>query len=278
MLKLILMENNPLLLAEQSYINNIFSEFLRICPDIVFRRISDDQTLAMHISGNGITALNTMFISCGAHLEEASVLGITSLLFLPSATQNTYAFQNSAELIIEGFEEITADYLHSIYLRSHSLPVTIGNTGRLTIREIGLADIPSYHAICSECSFGITQKLLLSDETQFREYHKSYMNYRYRLCGFGYWGLFLKNTGSMIGFAGLESDSNEDACLGYAISSSYRNKGYATEACRFIIRYAHEQLDFTNIIVRINSSNHPSLAVADKLTEEFSGLIQKIII
>ena len=62
-----------------------------------------------------------------------------------------------------------------------------------------------------------------------KEYQRSYINYMYRLYGYGMWVVIEKATGKLIGRVGIE---NREACdgepeLGYMIVVSYQRKGYA---------------------------------------------------
>ena len=69
---------------------------------------------------------------------------------------------------------------------------------------------------------------------------------RYKKYGFGLWAMILKNTGEMIGQAGLTIQpykDNEVLEIGYLLKESFWHNGYASEAASCCKRYAFEQLN-----------------------------------
>ena len=62
------------------------------------------------------------------------------------------------------------------------------------------------------------------------EYQKAYIENMYGFYEYGMWLVLSRETGKLIGRAGLEHDE-----LGYMIAPELWNQGYATEVCRFII-------------------------------------------
>ena len=83
---------------------------------------------------------------------------------------------------------------------------------------------------------------------------------------YGMWLVFSKETGKLIGRAGLEHDE-----LGYMIAPELWNQGYATEVCHFIIDYARENTDFEELYCRIDERNEASVRLAKKLGFTNSG-------
>ena len=71
------------------------------------------------------------------------------------------------------------------------------------------------------------------------------------------WLVFSRETGKLIGRAGLEHDE-----LGYMIEPELWNQGYATEVCRFIIDYARENTDFEALYGRRAEKNTASVRLA----------------
>ena len=66
---------------------------------------------------------------------------------------------------------------------------------------------------------------------------KAYIETAYGFYGYGYWGLFDKESGRMAGLAGFR----EGSCpleIGYAILEEYRNHGLATEAVKSLTEFA----------------------------------------
>ncbi len=65
------------------------------------------------------------------------------------------------------------------------------------------------------------------------------------------------------------AETAADAQLGYGISSRYRNKGYAFEACSSILKYAEEQLGMKSFLIRTSAANRGSLRLLEKLSRKF---------
>ena len=92
------------------------------------------------------------------------------------------------------------------------------------------------------------------------EYQKAYIENMYGFYEYGMWLVFSRETGKLIGRAGLEHDE-----LGYMIAPELWNQGYATEVCRFIIDYARENTDFEELYCRIDEKNVASVRLAKRL-------------
>ena len=60
------------------------------------------------------------------------------------------------------------------------------------------------------------------------EYMRLYINYQYRFFEFGIWVVEEKESGKVIGRAGIETRDDLDGIeVGYIIGKEYRRKGYA---------------------------------------------------
>lgn len=96
----------------------------------------------------------------------------------------------------------------------------------------------------------------------------SYIQMVYGFYGFGLWGIFKKDSGTLIGQAGLECqsiDEESEIMLSYFLDKRYRSCGYAAEACRKILEYAREELEFDRITAVIAPDNKASVRLAGKL-------------
>lgn len=170
--------------------------------------------------------------------------------------------------VIEGFDEVDIDYLNKIYLRFHNIPWTITATDRCIIRELTLEDMDALFDLYSKP--GMTKYVEpLFDYEEELEYERKYIENMYGYFGYGMWLVFSKESGELIGRAGLEHrDYNGDGDeleLGYMIAPEYQNMGYATEICTAIIKYAKDNLDFNRINCLIDDDNIPSIRLATKL-------------
>jgi RimJ/RimL family protein N-acetyltransferase len=86
------------------------------------------------------------------------------------------------------------------------------------------------------------------------------------LRGFGMWSIELKNTGANIGQCGPYYPQQwPEPEIGWAIFPDHQQKGYAHEAAKASLRYAHQTLGWTTAISLIANDNAPSIALAKKL-------------
>lgn len=91
---------------------------------------------------------------------------------------------------------------------------------------------------------------------------------RYRKDGIGYYAVILKESGRLIGQAGLmKSNFNgEDVVeIGYILDNGYWHHGYAIEAARACMEYAFEALGLKSVCCSIRPENEASIRVAEKL-------------
>jgi len=88
---------------------------------------------------------------------------------------------------------------------------------------------------------------------------------RYKDDGFGLWAVILKETGAMIGQAGItcqDAGGEHIPEIGYLFNRAYWGKGYATEAATACKQYAFEKLGFNEIYTIVRDINIPSINVA----------------
>lgn len=166
-----------------------------------------------------------------------------------------------ADLILQMYPEddpddcIDSSLLNNLAHRRLNLPITIAETGRLIIRELSLDDLPHI----PEC---------IRPEQERAE---SYIECMYKLWGFGIWLIILKDTGEIIGKAGLGTRND---CpfydLGYEIVLQHRNKGYAKEASLAIIEYAKKMLGIDRLSLVCSKENAASLSLAASLGFKFA--------
>ena len=90
---------------------------------------------------------------------------------------------------------------------------------------------------------------------------------RYEKHGFGLWAVCLKETGAMIGQAGITLqpvEGEELPEIGYLLNREYWHRGYAAEAAIACKQYAFDVLEFPEIYSIIRDSNIASMNVAIK--------------
>lgn len=191
----------------------------------------------------------------------ADSLGIASVGEPQCGTR--YAVESLAELDIEYLERVRRRYNH--------IPWDIGETDRCLIRELSLSDLPALYELYDKPGMTDFVEPLYDYETEL-EYQKAYIENMYGFYEYGMWLVFSKETGKLIGRAGLEHDE-----LGYMIAPELQNRGYATEVCSFIIDYARENTDFEELYCRIDERNEASVRLAKKLGFTNSGHVDEDI-
>ena len=176
------------------------------------------------------------------------------------------------DLAVTGPEAVTPRRITDAARRKLGLPLLIGETDRLLIREFSEEDLPAVRGLkLTETD----KKLLGASAGQLcdGDYFRHYIRNQYPLFGFGLWGVFLKE-GALTGLAGFgmlegETGSGEEDLpeLGYFTAPSFRRKGYAEEACRVCLLYAKEELGLDRVLLRVKKENLASLALGQKLPQ-----------
>ena len=192
-------------------------------------------------------------------------LGIATMAYAnPEIPNQTY---HGVEMLVESFDEVDIDFLEKVYQRHHRIPWTILETERCLVRELTLEDLDALFALYADEEMDKYTESLYPYEEE-KEFQKAYIENMYRFFGYGMWLVYLKETGKLIGRAGLEHREFQEEIeleLGYLIGKSYQGQGYATEVCKAILEYAKENTSFERINCVIEEGNAPSIALAEKL-------------
>jgi RimJ/RimL family protein N-acetyltransferase len=97
----------------------------------------------------------------------------------------------------------------------------------------------------------------------------------WQLKGFGHWVLEERETGEVVGRAGLLRPPEwPDLEVGWTVARGHWGKGYAPEAARAACGWAHDELGARHIISLIHPTNARSIRVAEKLGEAVEGHFQ----
>ncbi len=88
----------------------------------------------------------------------------------------------------------------------------------------------------------------------------------------GLWKIQLKDTGDVIGFAGLWPffDEQQPQLL-YGLFQKYTGRGYATEAAAAVAKYCFDQLGFSYLTASMDEPNAASHKVAGRLGMKLAG-------
>lgn len=186
-----------------------------------------------------------------------------------------YACDNPAEL--------DRDYLEGVYRRFQGIPWDILKTERCLVRETTVADVDEFYRIYSEPAITEFMEPLYEDPERERDYARDYIDKVYGFYGFGIWTVLAKketcetvvqaedepekdNGFEVIGRAGIcYREGYEDPEIGFIIATDKQGMGYATEVCRAIMQYGHEELGFERILAFVQPGNKASLRVCEKL-------------
>lgn len=182
----------------------------------------------------------------------------------PDFPNQTYS---GVDMIVEGFEEVDADFLEKVYQRYHRIPWTILETERCIIRELTLEDLDALFELYGDGEIDKYTDPLYPYEEE-KEFQRAYIENMYRYFGYGMWLIFSKETGKLMGRAGLEHREYHHEIeleLGYIIGTKYQGQGYATEICKAILAYAKENTGFERINTLIEDGNIASERLSKKL-------------
>lgn len=177
---------------------------------------------------------------------------------------------------------LTKGVFERIYQRFYGIPWTILQTKRCLVREITIQDVDALYEIYKEPSITRYMENLYEDREKEREYTKKYIANVYGFYGYGIWIVEDKESGEIIGRAGIEQKEEDCPELGYMISASCQGKGYAYEVCRAILQYAGKELGILKIISQVQKGNEASVKLLKKLgfyrkeeTREAEGVLEK---
>lgn len=174
-----------------------------------------------------------------------------------------FSFCNYA---IESFEGINMEYLNILYHRFKELPLTILSTKRCRLCEITCEDVDDLYRIYSNPEITLYMEDLFPDREQELAYTKDYIHNIYHFYGYGMWVIKEKQSGKLIGRAGLEFREGEEGIeLGFLVAKEYQRIGIAYEVCREILEYAKQYLEFDSIYSYSNPKNVASIRLIEKL-------------
>lgn len=152
------------------------------------------------------------------------------------------------------------------------IPIPTLTTDRLILRAFRDEDLDAYAEICTdpEVMRYLGEGRTLTRAEAWRQ--MALIVGHWQLRGFGMWAIEEKESGRLIGRAGLfEPEGWPGFEAGWVLGRAWWGKGYATEAAREALRYAFEDLDRDHVISLIRPDNLPSIRVAERLGERLEG-------
>ena len=236
-----------------------FGQMIPLSEDKAYEALSDDNRKCSY-----------MLTDCRAGIVLAGRYGL-GYVFCDVFESDVFwtGEDNRPQCIIQGFDEIDADFFIKMYQRFHHLPWTILNTERLILREMTVDDVDRLYEIYA--GEGITEytEPLYKDRQQEIEYTRDYIRNMYEFCGYGLWLVVEKDGGRIVGRAGITGrEGYDEAELGYVIERERQGRGYASEACRAIVLYAKE-LGMNGLNCFVCPGNVPSEKLCKLLGFEF---------
>lgn len=232
----------------------------------VFQIYENSSVLLTELKGSEeITANGLLIAATDEMIALGKELDIATIAYAKSEFPNQS--YRGVDMIVEGFEEVDADFLEKMYQRHHRIPWTILETERCMVRELSLDDLDGLFELYADDGMdAYTEPLYLYEEE--KEFQRAYIENMYRYFGYGMWLVFEKETQKLIGRAGLEHREYNGVVeleLGYLIGRKYQGRGYATEVCTAILDYAKENAGFERINTVIQDGNDVSIALSKKL-------------
>jgi RimJ/RimL family protein N-acetyltransferase len=151
----------------------------------------------------------------------------------------------------------------------HSMDIPTLETARLRLRAFTLEDWGPYAEMYADQSFVrfLEGRTLSRDEVWE---NIAIILGHWTLRGYGIWALECKETGQLIGRAGLLNLPQwPDAEVCWALSPRFWGRGYATEAGQASVHWAFQEAGLGRLISLIHPENKASEAVALRLGEQF---------
>lgn len=211
---------------------------------------------------------HTLALAAGT---PAATIGYGSLL-VDDGTNETMAgapaTDLTADILVEGFDEVDVQFLDRIMKRAQGLPWITVVTRRCYLREITLDDLDDLYELYAQP--GITDYVEpLYDRPREEQYTRDYIQCMYRFYGYGMWLVYERENGTLIGRAGFSHQDLGDEIvleMGYIIGVPYQRQGYATEVCEKLLAFAREHLsDFGSVNCFVEPGNIASLALLRRL-------------
>ena len=257
------------LLGIKSEIGNILDGFVDEFEVILVENVAELQSYCAKINyEDNASEYHTdalLIAATDATIAIGKEYGIATMAYInPEIPNQTYS---GVDMIVEGFEEVDAKFLEKVWQRYHHLPWEIARTPRCIIRELSLDDLDALFELYGDEEITKYTEGLYPYEEE-KEFQRAYINNMYRFYGYGMWLVFSRETGELIGRAGLEHreyNGETELELGYVIGTRFQRQGYAMEVCQRILGIAKEITHFPRINCLIEEENKASIGLAEKL-------------
>ncbi len=157
---------------------------------------------------------------------------------------------------IESLADVEYGYLQRVYLRLAGEPWTILETSRCRLREMTLEDVPALYEIYADAEVTRYIENLYADREEELCYTKAYIEHVYGFYGYGIWIIEEKESGRVIGRAGIEcKEGQEGVELGFVVARDKWRQGIAAEVVGAILLYAKEEAGISRVYARVEEGN-----------------------
>ncbi len=167
---------------------------------------------------------------------------------------------------IEDLPAVEYESYDKAFRRLAGIPWDILETSRMKVRESIPEDVEEFYRIYKDPSITLFMEDLYEDKEEETAYVKAYIKQVYGFYGFGLWTVLLKETGQVIGRAGLNvREGYELPELGFVIDVEHQRQGYAYEVCQGILDHARKELEFDAVQAFVDEGNLASIHLLKKL-------------
>lgn len=142
----------------------------------------------------------------------------------------------------------------------------------IELRPFTLDDVPAAHEVYRDPevmryvghgAVGAT----VGTESMIRQYMA-----HQRAHGFGFWAVIERQTGALIGDAGLARTAAGEVEMGYTLSRAWWGRGFATQAAGLCVEVARGPLQIPRLRALVEAPNTASRHVLEKLGFHESGV------
>lgn len=156
------------------------------------------------------------------------------------------------------------------------VPQSIIETDRLRLRPFTIDDAAAIYALNSHPEVvRYTGESVFSDLEEATQLIHERILPDYARHGFGRWAMVGKDSGAVIGSAGLKHlDDLGEVDVGYRLLPGYWGRGLATEATCALVDYGFRELHLSRIIGLVDAPNVASIRVLEKSGFAFEKLVE----
>lgn len=165
-------------------------------------------------------------------------------------------FPWNAQYILHGVESLDEENALEAYNELTHATRQIAETKRLIIRESKVSDVDDFYRIYAKPGMTDYTEALFPDPEDEKKYMADYIREIYGFYGYGIWTVISRETGEIIGRAGVTMREGYDYPeIGYVIDKDCQGRGLAYEACKAIIEYTKTHIETDRILALSQRDN-----------------------